>query len=193
MIIMERKGKRVVTAFMFLGKAILVFFAGAVVFHMVVMIIDYFLMVKPFYMDLRDDFASNLFSKPMMPMMGAYGILSLGIYILWEKTKNAVLLAREKEFQRENVEAVLKSMQHLTGIMAEHIASHNSEIMSWVEFRKKQGRPVSQKVESSNKKIAIALQSLSEMSFVYPYTENRPRNLYDFEKELQNKLSDVSR
>jgi predicted amino acid dehydrogenase len=127
----------------------------------------------------------------MMPMMGAYGILSLGIYLLWEKTKKAVLLVREKEFQRENVEAVLKSMQHLTGIMAEHIASHNSEIMSWVELRKKQGRLVSQKVESSNKKIAIALQSLSEMSFVYPYTENRPRNLYDFEKELQNKLSDV--
>ena len=182
-----------VEVFIFLGKAILVFFAGAVVFHMVVMIIDYFLMVKPFYMDLRDDFASSLFSEPMMPMMGAYGILSLGIYILWEKTKNAVLLAREKEFQRENVEAVLKSMQHLTGLMAEHIASHNSEIMSWVEFRKKQGRPVSQKVESSNKKIAIALQSLSEISFIYPYTKKRPRNLFDFEKELKNKLSDVSR
>ena len=104
-----------------------------------------------------------------------------------------MLLVREKEFQRKNVETVLKSMQRLTGIMAEHIASHNSEIMSWVEFKKKQGRPVSQKVESSNRKIAIALQSLSEMTFVYPYTKNHPRNLYDFEKILQNKLSDVSR
>jgi hypothetical protein len=189
--VFQNKGS--VEVFMFLGKAILVFFAGAVVFHMVVMIIDYFLMVKPFYMDLRDNFASSLFSEPMMPMMGAYGILSLGIYLLWEKTKKAVLLVREKEFQRKNAETVLKSMQRLTGLMAEHIASHNSEIMSWVEFRKKQGRPVSQKVESPNKKIAIALQSLSEMSFVYPYTENRPRNLYDIEKELQNKLSDVSR
>jgi hypothetical protein len=190
---LDFQDKGSVEVFMFLGKAILVFFAGAVVFHMVVMVIDYFLMVKPFYMDLRDNFASSLFSEPMMPMMGAYGILSLGIYLLWEKTKKAVLLVREKEFQRENVEAVLKSMQHLTGIMAEHIASHNSEIMSWVEFRKKQGRPVSQKVESSNKKIAIAIQSLSEMSFVYPYAENRPRNLSDIEKELQNKLSDASR
>lgn len=181
-----------VELFMFLGKAIFVFFAGAVALHMVVMIIDYLLMIKPFYMDLRDDFATNLFSKPMMPMMGTYGILSLGVYLLWEKTKKAVRFAREKEFQRENVEAVLKSMQHLTGIMAENIASQNSEIMSWVESRKKQGRPVSQKVENSNKKIAIALQALSEMSFVYPYTENRPRNLYDFERELQNKLSDIS-
>ena len=31
------------------------------------------------------------------------------------------------------------------------------------------------------------------MPFVYPYAENRPRNLSDIEKELQNKLSDASR
>ena len=182
-----------VEVFMFLGKAILVFFAGAVVFHMIVMLIDYFLMIKPLNLNLHENFPGIMFSVPMIPMLVAYGFLSLVIYCLWEKTKKAVLLVREKEFQRENVEAVLKSMQRLTGIMAEHIASHNSEIMSWVEFRKKQGRAVSQKVESSNKKIAIALQSLSEMSFVYPYAENRPRNLSDIEKELQNKLSDVSR
>jgi len=65
--------------------------------------------------------------------------------------------------------------------------------MSWVEFRRKQGRPVSHKVECSNKKIAIALQSLSEISFVYPYSKDRPQNILDFEKELQNRLSEISR
>ena len=65
--------------------------------------------------------------------------------------------------------------------------------VSAVEFRKKQGRAVSQKVESANKKIAIALQSLSEISFVYPYTEDRPRYLSDIEKELHNTVSDASR
>jgi hypothetical protein len=186
---MDFQNKAGVEVYIFIGKAILVFLSGGIVFHMIVMIIDYYLMIQPFYLNMRENFAGSIFSEPMMPMVGAYGLLSLGIYLLWVKTKKAVLVVREKEFQKENAEAVLKSMQRLTGIMAEHIASQNSEIMSWVEFRKKQGRPVSQIVESSNKKIAIALQSLSEISFIYPYTENRPQNVYDFEKELQNKLS----
>ena len=184
------KGKGVVKAFKFLGKAILVFFAGAVVFHLVVMIIDYFLMVKPFYMDLRDNFVSSLFSEPMMPMMGAYGILSLGLYLLWEKTKKAVLLVREKEFQRENVEAVLKSMQRLTGMLAEHIASQNSEIMDWVERRKRLGHPIPAKVRNPSKQIAKAIQSMSELSFVIPYTDNCPNNACEFEKILFDKLYD---
>jgi hypothetical protein len=63
--------------------------------------------------------------------------------------------------------AVIKSMQRLTAILAEHIAAHNSEIMSWIEFRKRKGRPVSAKVENPNKKIAKALQSLSEISYLF--------------------------
>ena len=189
---MDFQNKASVEVFMFSGKAILVFLAGGIIFHMIVMIIDYFLMIEPFYLNLRENFAGSILSEPMVPMIGAYGLLSLGIYLLWEKTKKAVLFAREKEIQSENAETVLKSMQRLTGIMAEHIASQNSEIMSWVELRKKQGRPVSQKVETPNKKIATALHSFSELSFVYPYTEDRPRNILDFEKELQHKLSDVS-
>lgn len=190
---MEFNCKGVVKAFMLLGKVILVFAGGSIVFHMIVMLIDYYLMIKPLNLNLHENFTSTMFSVPMIPMLGAYGFLSLIVYYLWEKNKKAVLFAREKEIQSENTEAVLKSLQRLTGIMAEHIASQNSEIMCWVEFRKKQGLPVSQKVESSNKKIAIALQSLSEISFVYPYTENRPRNVSELEKVLQNKLSDVSK
>lgn len=180
-----------VEVWILIGKAIIVFLAGGFAFHMIVMITDYFLMIKPFYLNMRDNFAGSIFSEPMMPMVAVYGLLSLGIYLLWLKTKKAVLIVREKEFQKENAEAVLKSMQRLTGIMVENIATQNSEIMSWVEFRKKQGRPVSQIVETSNKNIATALHSLSELSFVYPYAKASPRNIHDFEKELQNKLSDA--
>jgi hypothetical protein len=56
---------------------------------------------------------------------------------LWEKRKKALLLVREKEIQKEKVEAVLKSMQRLTSILAEHIATHNSQIMNWAECRKR--------------------------------------------------------
>ena len=187
------QNKAGVEAYIFIGKVIIVFLSGGLVFHMIVMIIDYFMMIKPFYLNMRENFAGSIFSEPMMPMVGAYGLLSLGIYLLWVKTKKVAIVVREKEFQKENAEAVLKSMQRLTGLMVENIAAQNSEIMSWVEFRKKQGQPVSQKVETSNKKIAIALHSLSELSFVYPYTKDQPRNILDFEKELQHKLRNVSK
>ena len=189
----EFKSNRVANILIFLGKGMLVFGAGSIVFHMIVMVIDYFLMIKPLELNLHENFPGSMFSIPMIPMMVAYGFLSLVIYFLWEKNKKAVLLAHEKELKSETFETVLNSMQRLTGIMAEHIASQNSEIMSWVEFKKKQGRPVSKKVENSNKKIATALHSLSELSFVYPYTKDRPRNIFDFEKELQHRLSDVLR
>jgi hypothetical protein len=185
---MAFQNKNRVKVYMFIGKAILVFIAGGIIFHLIVMIIDYFLLIEPFYMDLRNNFAGSIFSEPMVPMIGAYGLLSLGIYLLWEKTKQAVLLVREKEFQRENVETVLKSMQRLTGILAEHIAAQNSEIMSWIEFRRRLGHPVPEKVENPSEQIAKALQSMSEVSFVIPYTENRPANACDFEKILFDKL-----
>jgi hypothetical protein len=185
--------KLVAKTLIFCGKVIFVFAAGSIVFHMIVMLVDYFLMIKPLSLNLHQNFPGSMISVPMLPMLVAYGLLSLVMYYLWEKSKTAVLYAREKKIQSENAETVLKSMQRLTGIMVEHIASQNSEIMSWVEFRKKQGRPVSQKVETSNKNIAKALQSLSELSFVSPYTKDRPRNVFDFEETLQNKLRNVSR
>ena len=189
---MDFKNKGSIEVFMFSGKATLVFIAGGIVFHMIVMIIDYYLMIEPFSLNLRENFAGSISSKPMVPMMGAYGILSLGIYLLWEKTKKAVLMVREKEFQKENAEAVLKSMQRLTGIMAEHIASQNSKIMSWIELRKRLGHPVPPKVENPSQQIAKAIQSMSELTFILPYTDNSPNNACEFEKILSDKLSDIT-
>jgi len=189
---MEFQSKNDVDLYILIGKAILVFLSGGIVFHMIVMVIDYYLMIEPFYLNMRENFSGSIFSEPMMPMIAAYGLLSLCMYLLWEKTKKAVLVAREKEFQKENAEAILKSMQRLTGIMAELIASQNSEIMSWIEFRKGLGHPVPTKVENPSKQIAKALQAMSELTFIIPYTNNRPNNAREFEKILVNKLSDIS-
>ena len=189
---MEFKNKGGIEAYIFIAKAILVFIAGGIVFHLIVMIIDYYLMIEPFSLNLRENFSGTILSEPMVPMMAVYGLLSLGIYLLWEKTKKAVLLVREKEFQKENAEAVLKSMQRLTGILAEHIASQNSEIMGWIEFRKRSGHPVPAKVANPSEQIAKAIQAMSELSFVIPYTAGRPANACDFESILCDKLSDIT-
>ena len=190
---MKFQSKRSVNITRRLINVIAVFIVGSFGMHLLVMLIDYYLIIKPFYLNLHENFVGTIFSTPMYPMMGVYGLYSLGIYFLWERKKKAILLAREKELQSEKVEAVLKTMQRITGILAEHIATYNSEIMNWVEFRKSQGRQVSERVENPNKKIAQALHSLSEISFVLPYNENRPENIGDIEKILQDKVGEIAK
>ena len=129
----------------------------------------------------------------MIPMIATYGFFSVAIYFLWGKMKKAVLLAREKEIQSEKVGSVLKSMQYMTGMLAEHIATQNSQILNWIELQKAQGRTVSEKVRQPSEKIAETLQSLSEVSFVFPYTENRPKDVGEIESQLKGKLFQIER
>jgi hypothetical protein len=82
-------------------------------------------------------------------------------------------------------------MQHITGMLAEHIATQNSQILGWIASQQTQGRTVSEKVQNASEKIAKALQSLSEVSFVFPYTENRPKDVGDIESLLKGKLFQI--
>jgi len=170
------------------ARAITAFIIGGMVVHLVVMFLDYFLMIRPLFLDLRADLAGSIFSIPMFPMIAAYGLLSLSIYLLWEKKKNALLLAREEKIQREKVDAVLKSMQAITGLLAEHIAIQNSEVLSWIELRNKKGQTVSERIAKPSKKIAKVLQALSETAFVVPFTEHRPADINELLEIFHSKL-----
>jgi len=170
-------------------KPVAVFIIGSSVMHLLVMFLDYFLLTGPVYLNLRENFLDSMFSVAMLPMLGAYGLFSVITYFLWARMKKALLRAQAEKLKNEKVEAVLRSMQRITGMLAEHIATHNAEIMNWVEFRKMNGRPVSAKIERPCNKIANALHSLSEISFIFPYTENRPDEVAEIEKILQDKLS----
>jgi hypothetical protein len=156
------------------------------------MFFDYYLITESLQLNLHENFIGSIYSAPMVPMMGTYGIFSMALYFFWQRTKKALLLAHKKEVESEKIELVLKSMQRLTGILAEHITAHNVEIISWVESRKRKGRQVSEKVETPTKKIAKALQSLSEISFVFPYSDDRPKDLEDIERVLRCKLDELT-
>ncbi len=175
-----------------LGKGIALFSIGGMAIHTLIMLLDYFLVPEPFYLNLRADFPNVIFSAFMIPMIGVYGLSILTIYFLWEKKKSALRFAYQKEVQSETVEAVLNSMQRLTAMLAQHIATHNAEIMNQVERRKRRGQPVSEKVEAASRNIGYALKSLSEISFVFPYTDFRPEQVEDIEKILKNKLNEVN-
>ena len=175
-----------------LGKAITLFLISGIFIHTSVMFLDYNIITEPLYLNLHENFVESIFSAPMIPMIAIYGSLSIALYFFWHRAKKALLLANRKEVQKERVELVFKSMQRLTGLLAENIAIHNVEIMSWVESRKRQGRPVSEKVEKPTRKIAKTLQTLSEISFVFPYTDNRPKDLEDIERVLQGRLDEMT-
>jgi hypothetical protein len=174
-----------------LGKLFITFIAGGILVHLLIMFLDYYLMSWPLYLNLHSNFVGSIFSAPMIPMIATYGLFSVATCFLWEKMKKAVLLAREKEIQSEKVGSVLKTMQHMTGMLAEHIAVQNSRILNWIELQKAQGRTVSEKVQQPSEKIAETLQSLSEVSFVFPYTENRPKDIGEIEDRLQGKLFQI--
>jgi hypothetical protein len=120
-------------------------------------------------------------------------LFSITIWGIWEKKKKALFLAREKKIKKDKVDAVFQSMKRMTGLLAEHIAVQNSEILSWIENKKRKGQQVSKKVENPNKKIAKALQSFSNISFVTPYSENRPGNTDEIEDMLKCKLNEISK
>jgi riboflavin transporter FmnP len=107
------------------GHLIITFIAGGIFIHLFIMLLDYYLMTWPLYLNLRENFMGSIFSAAMIPMMTTYGSFSVATYFLWKKMKTAVLLAREKELQNEKVGSVLISMQHMTGMLAEHIATQN--------------------------------------------------------------------
>jgi len=186
------QSKTLTRIFLQIGKSIFLFIVGGIGIHTLIMLMDYLLISEPFSLNLHTNFLQSISSLPMFPMMGAYGFLLLALHFFWTRQKEALLLAHQKEIETEKTELVLKSMQRLTGILAQHIATHNSQIMNWVESKKLQGQQVSKKVENPTRKIAGALHSLSEISFVFPYTENRPNNVDDVEKILRTKLNQMS-
>ncbi len=189
---MRFQQQRVIPIFLWLGKAVIFFFVGGALIHTITMLFDYYLLNESFHINWQVNLVSSVFSVPMTPMMVIYGMSTLAMYVIWDRQKKAVLLANSIKVQSEKTEAVLKSMQRLTGILAEHIAVRNADIMNWIETRKKKGQQVSQKVEKPVREIANALQSLSAVSFVIPYTDDRPKDVNDIEKLLRSKLDETT-
>ncbi|MHC4103317.1 MAG: hypothetical protein ACYSR9_00145 [Planctomycetota bacterium] len=68
-------GKRIPTILQ-LVKGIVVFISGGIVVHILIMEFEY-LLASPLYLNLHTNFVSSAIFAPMIPMIGAYGTLSL--------------------------------------------------------------------------------------------------------------------
>jgi hypothetical protein len=170
------------------GKAVAVFLSGGIFVHMLVMLLDLYLMPEDLHLDLKSDFMGSMLSPAMFPMMVAYGLCMLGAYFSWIKAKDAMTQAYQREIQKQEAEKVIRSVQRVTGLLAQHLAVHNAEIMHWVEARKQKVGSVPVILDRSSRKIANTLQTLSEVSFVWPYTEERQQHIEDIAKVLETRL-----
>lgn len=139
-------------------------------------------------MDLRSDFFGSVLALAMLPMAVTYGTCLLGVYFFWRKAKNALALAYKKDAQRREAEQIVQTMQRLTGILAEHLSSHNAEILLWVENRMQKKGSAPSRIKRSSYKIAEAMKALSEVSFISPYMGKRPLTIDEFETAFIEKL-----
>jgi hypothetical protein len=171
-----------------IGKAAVVFLIGGLVVHMLAMLIDYFLMPEPLWLIGHKAYIGGIFSVSMLPMMTAYGLCLLAVYVFWKKAKTALQLVQQKEIQNERALLVFQGLQRITGLLAKNISAQNVKIIHWVETRKITGKQPPPEVEKASRKISEALHSLSEVAFVYPYADNPPCNIADIEKVLRQKL-----
>lgn len=188
---MDVTHKRITQMLLSYGKGLALFILSGITIHTFIMFLDYNLVSAPIHFNLHADFIGSVFSVPMVPMMLVYGSLCLLTYLLWDRAKKSLLLVQQKEFQKKRLELLFLSMQRVTGLLAEHIAVYNAEVLGWIKSRKAKGNRVSEKVERPARNIALALHSLSESAFVLPYTEHIPENTKDLERILSKKLDNI--
>jgi hypothetical protein len=176
---------KTVQTFTQFGKNILFVSFGTFIIHLVVKAMSLAIMSRDFFAVMNIKFFIELFSLQMIPNIISYGFLIAAVYYLFQKTRDNIEKIHENELQIEREQAVRNTMQKVTGIMAEFISSHNSEITRWIDDRRRSGQQPSERVVEANRKIGIALETLSNVSFVLPYMKEGHE---DPERFLQEKL-----
>ncbi len=165
-------------------KFFLIFIAGGILIHSIVMMIHYLTFDIHYdpYAELYK--GNNIFSYKMIPMMAAYGILVSAIYYLWISLKIRMTENHKNELIYKCDLERLSTMQAITPTLIEKISKYNNEILDWVEVRNRNGG-ASRRVEDASRNIAQTLQSLSRLSYVDQYGEGACKNIEDIKRYLE--------
>ncbi len=116
-------------------------------------------------------YIAQLLSSYVLPLLAGQAVFFLAVYFEWQRKKKALLEAHRQELNQARQEAALQSTQNMVGFISEHVTANNAEILKWVQFRKGQKQQVSERVERASHSIARAMQALTELAFVYPYSQ----------------------
>jgi hypothetical protein len=177
------------------GKSIFLILLSVLAIHLSVLLIDYFIIKKPLVINMKNDFIGTAFSYPMIPIIMAYVIFSIISSYMWHKMKRAILTARETERRTEKQAILIGMLQNITGILGEHITTHNSEIQRWIADMKMKNRQPPKAVEESSRKISEVLGALSEIAFLSGKEISSPddraiRNMQDIELLLKKRITE---
>lgn len=169
-----------------LGRTFLLIITGSIGVHIMVMFVDYYTVKKPMYINFQDDFLGSSFAMPMLPSIAAYTVFCVATWVIWKKMKKALIRATAIEVSLAQEQSAVKTMQHITGLVAEHITQSNAEILNWIHSKKQKGEKAPRTVETAANNIARVLKNLSDVAFIMPYASG-PLNerLKDIETLLE--------
>ena len=121
-----------------------------------------------------------------------FGVLVLAIYYLYNKTRKTMLVLKEKELAYERRLAQEQAAQSVTVMMIDSLSRYNAEIQDWIATRKAAGQQPPLRVEEASRKIGQALNAMTELSFVAPYTGERGEYRYDdYTRVLRERLDEI--
>jgi hypothetical protein len=124
-----------------------------------------------------------------LPINGLFVLVAyLLIVELLSKFKKEILKSMEQESKAKEGEIIIKVIQSICGIIAENVASHNSEIIKWVNRKKDSGHQVSEVIEQSSLVIGQNIKKLNEISFCDEQMNLNSSNLSEYLNDLQQKI-----
>ncbi len=137
---------------------------------------------------LNGEFVAEMFSFHMLPNLSMYAILIITGYTFYRKMRQMMILMNEAELKEVRENTIMKTSQTLTSMVVSNIADHNRDIKEWIESRREKGKDAPKKLEEASNNIGNALNALSEVSFVLPYT-NENLEIEDYQEYLEMLMS----
>lgn len=150
---------------------VVVFVLGSTATHVIVMTIDYLTYRYHLTGQGHQDYLDLLWSPRMLPMVGAYGALSVALYLAWRRLRQLRARSREQEMHLEQQRTRIDTAQRLTGLIVERVGGENTAIRDWIFKSTQKGNSVAPCVDQASRNIGEALQALSKLSFGSPHDQ----------------------
>lgn len=179
-------------AFVQFGKDIASVIGGTLASYLFVQIISLSIMEESFHFLIDEKLVFFLFSYQMIPPFVAFTVLIASVYYLFNKTKRTMAQLAEHEIARERSSAFLEATQNVTSLMISHIARYNAEIRDWLMKKSERGEQPPVKVADASRKIAMALNTMSEMSHLMPYIKPGGIQVDTYSTDLEERLRSIS-
>ncbi len=110
------------------------------------------------------------------------------VAFLMSKIKSSSIIITELDQARQREKTVAETMQKMVSIIAETITINNSEIINWVDTKKRNGQQAPEKVEKASRVIGKSMRALTEVCFD---TYDDKNQHIDFIQKLKKRIEDI--